>query len=135
MAEERLKEIATLKKELDIEERRLRGTQGICSICGNDAEYADRENRICNTCYREQRIAEAWEWGREKYGYLLGLKIKALVVEWHAGRALQAIELDNGCILKVEREWEGGTRFSVSKRLQIPWNWLKIDSLESEEGS
>lgn len=132
---ERLKEIAALKKELDIEERRLQGAQGICSICGNDAEYADSENRICNDCWRNRKIAKARKRGKEKYGHLLGLKIKTLIVEWHTGGELKAIELDNGCVLEAESEWEGGAYLSASKRLQVPWNFLEIDSLEPEEAS
>ena len=53
----------------------------------------------------------------------------------HAGSDLKAIELDNGYVLKAEREWEGGAYLSVSKKSQISWDCLKIDSLESEEGS
>jgi len=72
MDEERLKEIATLKKELEIEERRLQGTQGICSICGDDAEYTDSKNRICNDCWRNRKISEVRQRSVEKYGHLLG---------------------------------------------------------------
>lgn len=101
-----LKEVLALKRELDLEEARLRGRRGICSVCGEDGEYSDRANKICNKCYHLREAEKYRIKGVEKYGHLLRQKVVALFVSLDDGD-LEGLELDKGHVIQAEAEYEG----------------------------
>lgn len=111
---ERIKEIKTAISTLTHEYDTLTKKRGICSQCGEEAEFANwgaAHDLVCQKCHRKNEIAKA----REKWGYLVGLRVEDLITEpgW---KPLQGFKLEGGYTIEIDTDRDGDSWLDVEHR-------------------
>ena len=111
MAQDRIKELKERQEQDKREVALLTGKRGPCSDCGEEANYANKELRLCSKCRDEKIIAEK----RPEYEHLIGLKVVDVIIS--AGYySFQGLKLEGGHVIEVGHEYDGDSYLDLTKR-------------------
>jgi len=108
--QDRIAELQERQEDVKRELARLKGHRGPCSSCGEEANYASQDLKLCSTCWDEKKIAEK----RPKYVDLIGLKVEDVIIG-SGYYPLRGLRLEGGHVLKVERDYDGDSRLDWTK--------------------
>ena len=110
MAKDRIAELNEKQKEVSRELKLLMGHRGPCSSCGEEADYASWDEKLCSKCWMSKEIAKK----RPEYEHLVGLKVVDVILssDYHPFKGLK---LEGGITIEADSDHDGYAHLDLGK--------------------